>query len=161
MSILQAVEYVSVAVAMLLHFNSVCCYMQEKDIWMDYTPTICVFCEQRDKTYVYENTSAYAMYDSAPVTPLHALIIPKRHIPDYFDLSDTELSDCHELLRLMREEIQKQDPSVQAFNVGINVGETAGQTIFHCHIHLIPRRKGDIENPRGGIRHVIPGKGFY
>ncbi|HCJ95043.1 MAG TPA: HIT family protein, partial [Sphaerochaeta sp.] len=73
----------------------------------------------------------------------------------------TELSDCHELLRLMRGEIQNQDPSVRAFNVGINAGKTAGQTIFHCHIHLIPRRSGDVEDPRGGIRHVIPGKGFY
>ena len=128
---------------------------------MDHNPSMCVFCEQKTLPIVHENTSAYAMYDSSPVTPLHALVIPKRHITEYFDLSDTELSDCHELLRLMRDEIQKQDPSVLAFNVGINVGKAAGQTIFHCHIHLIPRRSGDVEDPRGGIRHVIPGKGFY
>lgn len=146
---------------MLLHISSVCCYMQEEEIWMDHNPSMCVFCEQKTLPIVHENTSAYAMYDSSPVTPLHALVIPKRHVPDYFDLSDTELSDCHELLRLMREEIQNQDPSVRAFNVGINAGKTAGQTIFHCHIHLIPRRSGDVEDPRGGIRHVIPGKGFY
>ena len=146
---------------MLLHISSVCCYMQEEEIWMDHNPSECPFCERKTTAIVHENTSAYAMYDSSPVTPLHALVIPKRHVPDYFDLSYKELSDCHELLRLLRDEIQNQDPSVRAFNVGINVGKTAGQTIFHCHIHLIPRRSGDVEDPRGGIRHVIPGKGFY
>jgi len=128
---------------------------------MDHNPNMCIFCERKAEAIVLENTYAYAMYDTFPVSPLHALVIPKRHVPEYFDLSNAELADCHELLCLMREKIQAQDTSVCAFNVGINIGKSAGQTIFHCHIHLIPRRIGDVENPRGGIRHVIPGKGYY
>jgi ATP adenylyltransferase len=60
-----------------------------------------------------------------------------------------------------KNELQKIDASITGFNIGMNCGETAGQTILHCHVHLIPRRKGDVENPRGGVRHIIPGKGFY
>ncbi|HME69058.1 MAG TPA: HIT domain-containing protein [Myxococcota bacterium] len=68
---------------------------------------------------------------------------------------------CDSLLRWAREEIMRRDTSVSGFNLGINIGKDAGQTIFHCHIHLIPRRAGDVANPRGGVRHVIPGRGSY
>ena len=68
---------------------------------------------------------------------------------------------CDELLKKVKEDLQVSYPNIQRFNIGINAGEAAGQTIFHCHTHLIPRRVGDVEDPRGGIRHVIPGKGFY
>ena len=87
--------------------------------------------------------------------------MPKRHVENYFELNQDELDSCHKILRLQKTEIQKHDSAVEGFNIGMNSGEVAGQSIFHCHIHLIPRRKGDVENPQGGVRHVLPGKGFY
>ena len=71
------------------------------------------------------------------------------------------MNACNDLLLWAKDAIREEDASVAGFNVGINIGEAAGQTIFHCHIHLIPRRHGDVENPRGGVRHIIPGKGNY
>lgn len=95
------------------------------------------------------------------MTVHHCLVIPKRHIPDYFSLSSSELKACNDLRRRMKTQILNTDPSVSGFNIGMDAGEDAGQTIFHCHLHLIPRRKGDVDNPRGGVRHLIPGKGHY
>jgi diadenosine tetraphosphate (Ap4A) HIT family hydrolase len=92
---------------------------------------------------------------------MHSLIIPKRHIQDYFDLTTEELIACDQLIRSLKDEISNSDNSVNGFNIGMNSGETAGQTIFHCHIHLIPRRTGDVDNPRGGVRNIIPGMGNY
>jgi ATP adenylyltransferase len=122
---------------------------------------MCLFCEIPADRVIASNDLAYAIHDGFPVTPLHTLIIPKRHVETYFDLTEAEILACNRLLSGRREEILKSDPAVEAFNIGMNAGEVAGQTIFHCHIHLIPRRKGDVENPRGGIRHLIPGKGYY
>jgi diadenosine tetraphosphate (Ap4A) HIT family hydrolase len=99
--------------------------------------------------------------DGFPVTEGHALVIPKRHVSDYFGLTSAEIAACNNLLHLMRASVLKNDPTVHGFNIGMNAGEVAGQTVFHCHIHLIPRRPGDVANPRGGVRHVIPGKGSY
>jgi len=110
---------------------------------------------------VVSNGMAYAIYDGFPVTARHALVIPKRHAATYFDLTTEELLLCDDLLRKLSEKIRSEDPTVEGFNIGVNAGEVAGQTIFHCHFHLIPRRKGDVENPRGGVRHLIPGKGYY
>tara|TARA_B110000503_G_C6924908_1_gene320281 strand:- start:66 stop:416 length:351 start_codon:yes stop_codon:yes gene_type:complete len=107
------------------------------------------------------NDLAYAICDGFPVTDGHALIIPKRHIEDYFGLTQQELLDCDALLRTLKVQIQQDDTNVEGFNIGMNAGQAAGQTIFHCHIHLIPRRTGDVDEPRGGIRHLIPGKGAY
>ncbi len=121
----------------------------------------CLFCALAKEKLVGENELAYAIRDGFPVTPLHTLIIPKRHVASYFELINDELLACNALVRELEKKIQDEDPSVDGFNVGVNVGETAGQTIFHCHIHLIPRRKGDVPNPKGGVRHLIPGKGFY
>jgi diadenosine tetraphosphate (Ap4A) HIT family hydrolase len=104
---------------------------------------------------------AYAISDGFPVTEGHSLIIPKRHVATYFDLSRPELNACDDLLRQLKRRFQSTDESVSGFNIGMNAGASAGQTIFHCHIHLIPRRDGDVENPRGGVRHLIPGKGHY
>ena len=101
------------------------------------------------------------MRDGFPVTPLHSLIVPRRHAPDYFSLTPEEVMACDELLRQGRDELCGTDSSIQGFNIGLNVGAVAGQTIFHCHFHLIPRRIGDVEKPRGGVRHIIPGKGNY
>ena len=121
----------------------------------------CLFCEIPQERIIASNELAYAIRDGFPVTPLHTLIIPKRHAVDYFELTNEELLACHELIQQLKESITIDDPNVVAFNIGMNAGEAAGQTVFHCHMHLIPRRKGDVENPRGGIRHLIPNKGFY
>jgi ATP adenylyltransferase len=110
---------------------------------------------------VSETELAYAISDAFPVTPLHTLVIPKRHVQGYFELGRPELNACHQLLEREKKAIKQADPSVEGFNVGTNDGEVAGQTISHCHVHLIPRRKGDVEDPTGGVRHVIPGKGDY
>ena len=121
----------------------------------------CLFCNIPTVRIVLENELAYAVRDGYPVTEMHSLIIPKRHIQDYFDLTKEELIACDQLIRSLKDEISNSDNSVNGFNIGINSGETAGQTIFHCHIHLIPRRTGDVDNPRGGIRNIIPGMGNY
>jgi len=121
----------------------------------------CLFCEIPSERVIVQNKLAYAIRDGFPVTPLHTLIIPKRHVVTYFDLTEAETLACKELMMEIRASILSEDSLVEGFNIGMNAGETAGQTVFHCHIHLIPRRKGDVENPRGGIRHIIPGKGFY
>jgi len=121
----------------------------------------CLFCEMAHDRIVDENELSYVIWDGFPVTSLHALVIPKRHVATYFDLGQAEINACNDLLRKTGELIMKKDSAVTGFNIGINNGEDSGQTIFHCHIHLIPRRKGDVENPKGGVRHLIPGKGFY
>jgi diadenosine tetraphosphate (Ap4A) HIT family hydrolase len=110
---------------------------------------------------VAENELACAFRDAFPVTPGHTLIIPKRHVIDYFTMSREEVLACHELIHQQRTLILEDDASVVAFNIGMNAGEAAGQTVFHAHVHLIPRRTGDVDEPRGGIRHLIPGKGSY
>jgi diadenosine tetraphosphate (Ap4A) HIT family hydrolase len=114
-----------------------------------------------DDRIIDSNDLTYTIRDGFPVTPLHTLIIPKRHAVDYFDLTKKELLACDELLKKIKQDIQAEDASVDGFNIGMNAGLSAGQTVFHCHIHLIPRRTGDVENPCGGVRHTIPGKGFY
>ena len=121
----------------------------------------CPFCDLPKDRILAQNELAFVIGDRFPVTPLHALVIPKRHVSGWFDLGPSERNACNDLLLRAKDAIREEDPSVAGFNVGVNIGEAAGQTIFHCHIHLIPRRHGDVENPRGGVRHVIPGKGNY
>lgn len=121
----------------------------------------CIFCNLDKDRIIKSNRLALAFRDNFPVTKLHTLIVPRRHARDYFELTQEELIACDNLIRQLRMDLVEEDPSIEGFNIGLNAGEVAGQTVFHCHIHLIPRRKGDVENPRGGIRHVIPGKGFY
>ena len=123
--------------------------------------TACIFCTLPADRIVLQNEHAVAIRDGFPVTEGHSLVIPRRHVPDYFGLQRDELEACRDLLHQLREDILKGDPSVEGFNIGVNAGEVAGQTIFHCHIHLIPRRRGDVPSPRGGVRHIIPGKGSY
>ena len=117
----------------------------------------CRFCSDLSNRVILSNTLAVAIRDAFPVTPLHTLVIPRRHVADYFGLTSEEREACAELLHQLRTDILKEDPGVEGFNIGMNVGEVAGQTLFHSHIHLIPRRKGDTENPRGGVRLVVPG----
>ena len=123
----------------------------------------CIFCKQVDETEakVEENKFAFVLKDNYPVTPGHRLILPKRHVRDYFSLNKDEIVHIHELVVSQKTLLEKFDDTISGFNIGMNCGETAGQTIFHCHIHLIPRRSGDVKNPRGGVRHVISGKGNY
>ena len=121
----------------------------------------CLFCNINESGCTHKNDLAYASYDSYPVAKHHCLIIPKRHIKDYFDLSKDELIACDELIKIVKEEILFKDQTVNGFNLGTNIGKVSGQSILHCHFHLIPRRKGDVENPQGGIRSVIPNKQHY
>lgn len=121
----------------------------------------CVFCELPPKRIIAQNELAVVIRDSYPVTPLHSLIIPKRHVRDFFELGTSEMKACNLLIQETKTSIEKEDGNVDGYNVGVNVGEVAGQTVPHCHIHLIPRRNGDTENPRGGVRGVVPGKMAY
>jgi len=124
----------------------------------------CLFCDAQSidqKRIIAENNLAYAIRDGFPVTEGHTLFIPKRHIADYFGLVPAEVSAINLLMSEQKKLLQEADSTIDGFNIGMNCGESAGQTVFHCHVHLIPRRKGDVENPRGGIRHIIAGKGFY
>ena len=121
----------------------------------------CLFCEVSKQRIISENELCYVVRDFYPVTKDHSLVIPKRHVSDFFDLYQPERNAVHSLLDQQKILIQETDETVTAFNVGINAGKDAGQSIFNCHYHLIPRRKGDTENPRGGVRGVIPGKQFY
>ena len=121
----------------------------------------CLFCNIKESGNIYENDLAYASYDSYPVSEGHCLIIPRRHIKDYSDLSNEELVACNDIIKVMKNKILNKDQKVKGFNIGINIGKVSGQSIFHCHIHLIPRRDGDVENPQGGVRSVIPMKQHY
>ena len=121
----------------------------------------CLFCRVGEDRIIAENELCYAIRDGFPVTPMHTLVIPKRHVADYFDLYQPELNAIQALLKEQREQILAADPAVTGFNVGINAGAEAGQTIFHVHVHLFPRRKGDVADPRGGVRGVIPEKQKY
>ena len=121
----------------------------------------CIFCNMPHEGVVVQNELCFAIKDKFPVTPGHALVIPKRHAAEYFDLGQPELNCIRLLLGEMRQRIRESDDSVTGFNVGINCGESAGQTVFHCHVHLIPRRVGDVVSPAGGVRHVMPGIGDY
>ena len=119
----------------------------------------CPFCNLETEKLL-ETEMSFAIYDGFPVNEGHALIIPKRHTANYFDLSLEEQKDCIELLNRVKGIVQaKYNPA--GFNVGININEAAGQTVPHVHIHLIPRYEGDVEEPRGGVRGVVPERRSY
>ena len=121
----------------------------------------CPFCSLDTERVLEFNEHAVAFRDGYPVTELHTLVIPKRHVTTYFELTEDERKSIHTLLESQRAKIMAEDDTVEGFNIGWNCGEAAGQTVFHAHVHLIPRRKGDVENPRGGVRHIIDEKGEY
>ena len=121
----------------------------------------CPFCNINEVDILNSDKFAFAFRDEYPVTDLHTLVVPRRHVATYFDLTDEERQSIHNLLKIQRKKVVEEDSSVEGFNIGWNCGEVAGQTVFHAHVHLIPRRKYDVENPRGGIRHLIPNKGNY
>jgi diadenosine tetraphosphate (Ap4A) HIT family hydrolase/5-methylcytosine-specific restriction endonuclease McrA len=121
----------------------------------------CVFCNPDKERILLDGELTYVTQDKYPVTKGHILIIPKRHVSNYFELGQAEVNDCTKLLNHCQKEATSQEEGIEGFNIGVNVGATAGQTIMHCHIHLIPRRNGDTKYPIGGIRNIIPGKGDY
>ena len=121
----------------------------------------CRFCNKTKQKIIYLNELFFVTRDSYPVTKHHTLIIPHRHVSNFFDLNDNEINDLNKILKKQRQSLLDLDKEITGFNIGVNAGADAGQTIMHVHIHLIPRRKGDIENPRGGVRGVIPSKQKY
>ncbi len=120
----------------------------------------CPFCNMPEENIILKNELCYAIYDKYPVTKGHMLIIPFRHFDNYFDATKEEKIVFIELVDKAKEFLDKQF-NPDGYNIGVNIGRTAGQTVFHVHIHLIPRYKGDIENPVGGVRGVIPDKQKY
>lgn len=121
----------------------------------------CVFCSLPRDRVVDENDFFLIIEDIYPVSKNHCLVISKRHVADYFELSRQEKASLVDALELAKTHIDKQDPEITGYNIGINVGRDAGQTVMHFHQHLIPRRSNDMEDPAGGVRGVIPGKQKY
>jgi diadenosine tetraphosphate (Ap4A) HIT family hydrolase len=118
----------------------------------------CPFCDSRAP--VLEDELAFVIYDKHPVNPGHALFVSKRHVASYFDTTPEERAATLELLIEAHHRLDGHF-APDGYNIGVNVGETAGQTVGHVHIHLIPRFRGDVENPRGGVRGVIPARQSY
>ena len=114
----------------------------------------CIFCEKLNKNeYILENELAVAIFDAFPVNKGHMLIIPKRHFASFFEATPEEVLSYMELVNKAKEYLDNEY-NPDGYNIGINIGDAAGQTIFHLHIHIIPRYIGDVENPRGGIRKL-------
>jgi len=121
----------------------------------------CVFCNIETERILNNYNYFITFRDLYPVTDLHTLIVPKRHAVSYFELRDNELIELAKIIKYQKNELTNLDKTISGFNIGMNIGEDAGQTVFHCHVHIIPRRKGDVKNPKGGIRGVIPDKKIY
>jgi diadenosine tetraphosphate (Ap4A) HIT family hydrolase len=118
----------------------------------------CPFCGDPD--VIIENELAFADYDSYPANPGHCLIITRRHVSEYFQATAEEKAAIWELVDEMKTIIDR-DYNPDGYNVGVNIGEAGGQSVPHLHIHMIPRYSGDVENPRGGVRGVIPHRQKY
>jgi diadenosine tetraphosphate (Ap4A) HIT family hydrolase len=123
-------------------------------------PMKCVFCHPEDSDMILRGEKSYVRYDKYPVSPGHLLIIPFRHVSSVFELREDEVADMLVLINKAKEYI-KSEFHPDGYNIGVNVGDAAGQTVMHVHIHLIPRYLGDMENPQGGVRGVIPKKQKY
>jgi diadenosine tetraphosphate (Ap4A) HIT family hydrolase len=124
--------------------------------------SVCPFCaDQTIKRARANLRTVFAINDQYPVTAGHMLILPRRHTNDYFTMTQDERRDAEDLLINLRRDIVEADPTVIGFNIGMNCGSAAGQTIEHAHIHLIPRRSGDTPDPRGGVRGVLPERMHY
>lgn len=118
----------------------------------------CIFCKITE--FLAHNDHAYAIYDKYPVNPGHVLIIPKRHMAEYFELTAEEEADVWNLLREVKSRVEVEFKP-DGWNIGINNGKAAGQTVFHLHVHLIPRYEGDVAEPEGGVRGVVPERRAY
>jgi diadenosine tetraphosphate (Ap4A) HIT family hydrolase len=124
------------------------------------SPNECLFCTLPAERIIARNAHALAIADAFPVSPGHTLIIPHRHISSFFHLTGEELLALYDLLHHAKGHLDSTlEP--KGYNIGVNDGQAAGQTVMHLHIHLIPRFVGDVADPRGGVRHLIPGKGLY
>jgi ATP adenylyltransferase len=121
----------------------------------------CIFCNKEKLDNIYSDDIFYVIRDGYPVTKGHTLIILNDHNKSYFDLRDVDIIRLNQIIRFQKDELIEKDNSISGFNIGINQGKDAGQTVMHLHIHLIPRRKGDVEDPKGGVRGVIPVKQNY
>lgn len=124
------------------------------------TSAECPFCPPLERTPLLETGLSFAIFDRYPVNPGHVLVIPRRHVPDLAELPEAELRDVLQLVARARRRLAADFP-VDGFNIGVNLGDAAGQTIPHAHVHLIPRYRGDVDDPTGGVRGVIPGKMKY
>ena len=122
----------------------------------------CIFCNKTNCKVISTTKHFFIIRDTSyPVTKHHTLIITNRHVADFFELTKEEMTELDKILKAQKEELKKIDEEISGFNIGVNIGRDAGQSIMHCHLHLIPRRKGDVEDPRGGVRGVIPEKQKY
>jgi diadenosine tetraphosphate (Ap4A) HIT family hydrolase len=120
----------------------------------------CLFCQLPSERMIDSNAHALSVEDAYPVSPGHTLVILRRHCSTFFELTSEELLAVYELLQRARSRLDRSlNPA--GYNIGVNDGEAAGQTILHLHVHLIPRYNGDVREPEGGVRNVIPGKGKY
>ena len=118
----------------------------------------CPFCSEDDS--IIKSELAYARFDKFPVNPGHVLVIPRRHVSSFFETSQAERQEMLNFVDEMKLILDRRY-APDGYNIGVNIGETSGQTVMHVHVHLIPRYKGDIPNPRGGVRGVIPSKQSY
>jgi diadenosine tetraphosphate (Ap4A) HIT family hydrolase len=119
------------------------------------------FLERAPEDWVASNSLAFAIHDAFPVSPGHTLVVPRRLFSSWFEATAEERAEIFELVDVVRRQLDASDHPPQGYNIGINVGAAAGQTVPHLHVHVIPRYAGDVSDPRGGVRHVIPGKGNY
>ncbi|WP_132053129.1 HIT family protein [Pseudocnuella soli] len=119
-----------------------------------------VFLQIPKEAYVLETKSFFVIRDRYAVSPGHSLIITKEWRSDYFELTAEERVELSQAITLTRESIEREF-TPDGYNIGMNCGEAAGQTVFHFHCHVIPRYKGDMRDPRGGVRHCVEGKGYY
>jgi diadenosine tetraphosphate (Ap4A) HIT family hydrolase len=120
----------------------------------------CPFCDVARDRIVESDSCALAIADAFPVSAGHTLILPRRHVVDFFELTMREIRSVYQLLRVMRCRLDcAMTPA--GYNIGVNIAPTAGQTVMHAHVHLIPRYPGDVRDPAGGVRNVIPHKARY
>src|SRR4051794_39787915 len=117
-------------------------------------PYVCPFCSPSPERVFFENSMVRGLWDAFPVSPGHALVVPRRHVSGWFETTKEEKQALIEAVDIAKQEIERQH-RIDAYNIGVNSGEAAGQTIFHVHVHVIPRAHGDVDDPRGGVRHVI------
>jgi len=120
----------------------------------------CIFCNLRDERIIYECNYTIAFIDTYPASPGHTLVVPKRHMPTYFDASEDEILAIGKAVQICKEFLDNEF-NPDAYNIGINNGEAAGQSIKHLHVHIIPRYKGDVEDPKGGVRWILKNKANY
>jgi len=118
----------------------------------------CPFCHIPREERFYDGSLVFGIWDSHPASPGHALLVPKRHVPTWFDASPEEQAELLAAIDAARAAIEK-DHDPDGYNIGVNIGAAAGQTVFHLHVHVIPRYAGDVPDPRGGVRRVLAGRG--